>query len=84
MSDTPVQPLGRACEVEHVEWEEECSGYTPGAYWVYGCEYYAVKIKACVPKKLLDREYWEEEIYNWLEICRALAYEHSEGPDLWL
>ena len=44
-----------------VTWDEECSGYTPGAKWVYGGEYYAVGCVAWVPAYIV--ELGEEDAY---------------------
>lgn len=57
-----------------VTWDEECSGYTPGARWVYGGEYYAVTCEAWVPAYI--EELGEEEVYlEWL-------YENAYLADL--
>ena len=53
-SDTAFYPV-------RVAWDEECSGYTPGATWVYGGEYYAVGCVAWVPAYIV--ELGEEEAY---------------------
>ncbi len=44
-----------------VTWDEECSGFTPGARWIYGGEYYAIEVSAWVPAYI--EELGEEESY---------------------
>ena len=68
----------KACEVEILEWEEEASYYTPGSYWVYGSEYYAVKCVACVPKAIANSEYWEEKVYEWIGIASELKQRRAQ------
>lgn len=63
------------CKVETIEVECECSGFTPGAYWVYGSEYYAVKARYCVPQAIANRG--EDALEDWFEwlYCQALEEE---------
>ena len=83
-SDTAFYPA-------YVTWDEECSGYTPGARWVYGSEYYVVTRSAWVPAYIV--ELGEEEAYlgdlediAWLaaltdpETARALVTETAPAP----
>ena len=44
-----------------VTWDEECSGYTPGARWMHGGEYYVATCSAWVPAYIV--ELGEEEAY---------------------
>lgn len=34
------------------EWYEECSQFTPGARWVAGTEYYAVRCRMWIPNSI--------------------------------
>jgi hypothetical protein len=55
---------------KYIYWDE-CSQFTPGRRWVYGCEYYEVKITCFIPARLLRRapdlidEFMERHHEDW-------------------
>lgn len=69
--------MPKSCAVEVVEIEYECSGFTPGATWVYGSEYYSITRKVCVPRPIANRES-DDVIDEWCDWLRYLYIAESE------
>lgn len=52
------------------EIEEECSQFTPGATWIYGGDYYAIKVKLLFPEEVVNaggESEWTYEHEDWYE-----------------
>ena len=56
-SDTVYYPV-------EVVWDEECSGFEPGARYNYGGDYYTVEVRASVPLYIEELGLTEEYIDN--------------------
>lgn len=65
------------------EIEEECSQFTPGATWIYGGDYYAIKVKLLFPEEVVNaggESEWTYEHEDWYENGGA-PYFSSLGRD---
>lgn len=65
-----------------VTWEEDCSGFEPGARWVYGGEYYVVKCAAWVPvyiEETMDEETYLTTLREDLYHENVYAGSHDHG-----
>lgn len=60
-----ISAIGKNCTVENISFQIECSQFTKGAYWCYGCDWYVIDINACVPVLVAEKD--DSEILEWIE-----------------
>ena len=61
------------------EYTEECSQWTPGAFWVYGGEYFAVTQRILVPRALEHAEH--DTMMNWYEEYGDMSWTKEPKED---